>query len=272
MDEQTVTTVVSSGAIGAAGAYAVFKFFGDKLLSNLLSKDLEKFKADLTKDNNVKLEQVKSDLLLIAKDEERNFSREARMKLYKFPLLHAANDLQSRFFNILEQRLCEYYGQSDVVEHRNYVVNNTCFLIAQYFAWVEIIRKDIQFIELGSNDSARELSTLIDSIYSIFQSDSFDEQLFIWAGEQRGLGELLIKTQEKESYCIGYASFLDIFESTDNVLFLSLKRKVTSLIDDPEIGYQRLVSLQNSLIDLMFFLDPSYGRFPEDKRQKVKLS
>jgi len=265
VDQNTVISVVS----GATASIAIVKLFGRSLLNNLFAKDLEAFKAELTKDNSIKLEEVKSNFLLEAKKEERNHNLTLSMKRYKSPLLHASNDLQSRLFNITCQGLCECYGHSGNTEHRDYIVNNTAFLFSQYFAWVEIIRREIQFIELDNMESVRELSELIDSIYSIFQSNSYDQLLFIWAGDQRGIGELLIEERDNGLTCMGYAKFLNTFENSEQVLFSSLKTKVNTLVDSPVNHKTRLVKLQHSLIDLMFFLDPTYIRFPENKRHKV---
>lgn len=243
----------------------IIKLFGE----NLFKKDLEKYKTKLKIENSNKLEEIKKGILIEIKNEERAYKLEIKMNNYKSPLLHAINDLQSRLYNILFLQLCKHYGQNENPMHNNYVVNNTAFLYAQYFAWVEIIRNEIQFIELKDSNSVRSLSDQLDSIYSAFLTDKFDDELFIWAGEQRGIGELLIKENKSGLTCMGYASFLEVFKNTNNILLTSLKIKTEKIVADPIAARERLISLQHALIDVMRFLDPDYNRFPENKRQKA---
>jgi len=44
---------------------------------------------------------------------------------------------------------------------REYTIQSTLFVIAQYFGWIEILRRDIQFLDLGNVKENRELSKLL---------------------------------------------------------------------------------------------------------------
>src|SRR5713226_932481 len=83
--------------------------------------------------------------------EQRRIESEKAAARYREPLARAAYDLQSRFYNILEQNLLVAYFDHGDERERSYVVDNTAFLVAQYFAWTEIIRRDIQYINLGQD-------------------------------------------------------------------------------------------------------------------------
>lgn len=92
--------------------------------------------------------------------EQRRFEAERTVARYREPLARAAYDLQSRLYNILQQHMIvALYDKGDERE-RSYVVDNTSFLVAQYFAWTEIVRRDIQYIDLGRNEQTRRLARL----------------------------------------------------------------------------------------------------------------
>ena len=53
--------------------------------------------------------------------------------------------------NTKKQELVEVYFINGKDHERDYVINNTnktVFVIAQYFAWIKIVRKEIRFIDL----------------------------------------------------------------------------------------------------------------------------
>ena len=82
------------------------------------------------------------------------------MRKYQGPLIHAVYNLQSRLFNIVERNFAGAYLTSRDAYERDYVVNNTAFVIMQYFAWTEIIRREVQFLDLTDSEKTRDLSKL----------------------------------------------------------------------------------------------------------------
>jgi hypothetical protein len=142
-------------------------------------------------------------------------------------------------------------------------------LIAQYFAWTEIIRKEIQFIDLGENVQTRRLTRLRDSIYSLWQTDSLHPLFMIFAGEQRAIGENLIVEGPRGPECIGYAAFLSSSAHLEDHLLAALRSDTLQLSTLLSAARPRLVNLQHALIDLLAFLDPAGIRFPLDRRSKV---
>ena len=95
-----------------------------------------------------------------------------RHQYYLEPLIRSAADLQSRIYNILEGRFIERYYHNGSDRNKNYVINNTVFLVAQFFAWTEAARIDVQFLNLENDLKTRKLSELQSKIYSLIQTDS----------------------------------------------------------------------------------------------------
>jgi len=97
-------------SIGGSGIVAgIAVFWLKNIVKHKFSKELEGFKSELSRENNTALETLKADLQKNAKKEDRTIEYDQIMDKYRGPLLHAAYDLQSRLFNILEQGLIEVY-------------------------------------------------------------------------------------------------------------------------------------------------------------------
>jgi hypothetical protein len=201
--------------------------------------------------------------------EQRRIESEKALSRYREPLARSAYDLQSRLYNILEQGLVRVYLDKGNKRERSYVVENTTFLLAQYLAWTEIIRREIQFIDLGEDEQTRQLARLQDDIYSLLQTDGFGRPFRIFAGEQRAIGESMICEGVRGLECVGYATFLDGLAKFPDALLEPIREDVRNLSARLAEARPRLVALQNALIDLLAFLDPEFIRFPEDRRWKI---
>jgi hypothetical protein len=201
--------------------------------------------------------------------ENRRLEREKSVARYREPLGRAAYDLQSRLYNIIQQKFIKVYLDNGSERERTYAIKNTVFLAAQYFAWTEIIRRDIQFLDLGADDKTRELARLQDRIYSLWQTDAYGPLFRVFAGEQRALGEEMICDSARGPNCMGYAVFLEETKQTKDQLLNALKADVQDLSSRLPEARVRLIAIQNALIDLLDFLDPNFIRFPKERRTKI---
>lgn len=201
--------------------------------------------------------------------EERRIESEKAMSRYREPLARAAYDLQSRLYNILEQGLVRAFVDKGGERERSYVINNTAFLVAQYFAWTEIIRRDIQYINLGQDKKTGELARLQNCIDALFQTPQFDSMFRVFAGEQRAIGERMIRDGPRGPECVGYGAFVDQLAKAPDPLLEPVRQDVQTLSTKLEVARPRLVALQNALIDLLTFLDPGFIRFRAELRKKV---
>ncbi|MCU0548924.1 MAG: hypothetical protein MUC48_06205 [Leptolyngbya sp. Prado105] len=205
-------------------------------------------------------------------------SREAQtavlMAKYRDPLLRSTIDLQSRLYNIHQQKFFEYvYHRSPVGQE--YAINNTLYVIAEYLGWVEILRKEIQFLDLGDLDLNRQLSELLIAINQAFGHHRGGEIFQLFNGEQRAIGEIMMttrSTQEVIGYdCIGYASFVKRLNDPDFASwFTKLKNDLNTIGKTPDVNLDRLVIIHSKLIDLIDFLDPHHVRVPTKHRSKIR--
>jgi len=91
----------------------------------------------------------------------------------------------------------------------------------------------------------------------------------VFAGEQRAIGERMIRDGSRGSECIGYAGFLDGLAKAPDPMLEYLRTDVRGLSARLDEARPRLVALQNALIDLLTFLDPAFIRFPKERRTKI---
>ncbi|MEX0988173.1 MAG: hypothetical protein WD052_11915 [Bacteroidales bacterium] len=207
------------------------------------------------------------ELLKLDREDEKEVSN------YKEPLIKAAYDLQSRLYNILMMQLLEAYYENGDSREREYVVESTLFLIAQYFCWTEIIRNGIQFIDLGEDEKTKKLSDLINKISQTFLTDQYGNTFRIFAGEQRALGEIMILENDSgRNQCIGYNKFrTDFMIFKSHSIFDYLKEDIETTSKNLDSVSKRLILIQNYLIDLIDYLDPKFIRYPKKYRTKINL-
>ena len=240
-----------------------------EVILGLVSAAVAVISAFLAIKGQITATQVASELESLRLAEIRRIDAEKNTAKYREPLAHAVYDPQSRLYNILTlDFLGEYYIRGDE-RSRAYVVENTTFLIAQYFAWTEIVRRDIQYIDAGGNEQTRTLARLRDGIYTLFQTDRYHRLLRVFAGEQRAIGERMIFEGPRGLECIGYAAFLFRVDTGLDSLTAALRDDVQNVGMDLKSAAPRLVALQSSLVDLLALLDPEYIRFPRNWRTKI---
>lgn len=193
---------------------------------------------------------------------ERNSAR------YREPLVRAAADLQSRLFNILALNFIDRFLKQGTNREQAYALANTAFLFAQFFAWTEATRLEIQYIQLDEDKKTQALSNLQSRIYSLFQTDRFPPVFRVFAGEQRAIGERMLVQSSNGLKCLGYGEFLSNSAFSEDLLMKALLEDVASLKHTLSESIPRLTALQHALVELIDFLDPGYLRFSKEERTK----
>jgi hypothetical protein len=200
------------------------------------------------------------------------------MSHYRDPLLRAAFDLQSRLYNIVEQSFLTDYYSSEDAEARHYACENTLYVIAEYLGWVEILRREVRFLDLGDELSNRKWVLHLDAIRHTLLTDDYDDPtLRLFNGQQRAIGEIMAEPAassaqggEGRLQCIGYAAFVARQSKPEFARwFAQLRIDVGVLASEPEGHLDRLVALQHQLVELIDFLDPEHTRLPPYDREKL---
>jgi hypothetical protein len=194
---------------------------------------------------------------------------------YGDPLANAAYDLQSRLWNIGRSDFMSAFFLHGDDQERDYAEKSTLWLAAQYFGWVEIIRRETQFLDLGDLERNRTLGGLLWAVRGAFATDAVTTtQLRFFRGEQRAVGEVMIVARaaaatETRADPMGYAQFRKnleqgIFNPWGSRWSAGIEEFASSASADPRV---RLI--QNALVDLVSFLDPHALRYPRSRLQKL---
>jgi hypothetical protein len=195
---------------------------------------------------------------------------EELMTRYREPLLRAAFDLQSRLYNIVHQDFLRRYAAEPVEGAREYAVKNTLYVLAEYLAWVEILRRDVQFLDLGDVARSQQLAELLEQVVDALATDERlpDPTLRLFRGEQRAIGELMVEVERDyegklRHQCIGYAAFVARLHDDKDFAqwFRRLQDDVEAMMLEKSASDERLVELQHALVDLINFLDDPPARF-----------
>lgn len=215
---------------------------------------------------------------------DRRRAREQRseqlLAKYSEPLARAAFDLQSRLYN---SHSVAFRSAPEISE--SYRRLSTLWLLGQYLAWVEIVRREVQVIDYGdvgrTSSFQRHLFDVADILAS---SASVKDRIYrVFRADQRAIGELMVVERGVDGTggadCMGYAEFCRRMDD-DHVFarwFTSVVLPGDS-IDPASAGLgestdgHRGALLQRALIDLIDFFDPDQVRFPDrNERGKVPL-
>jgi hypothetical protein len=128
----------------------------------------------------------------------------------------AAQDLQSRIFNISENNVLAFlHGSSD---YQDCLIVYTAFLFGQYLCWTHILRTQAQFVCFATEErsNTKRLVDLLGRIQNCLNTDKWgpaEMPFMLWKGHQLAIGELMTvssadATGSTELLCMGYAEFM----------------------------------------------------------------
>ncbi|GGK64147.1 hypothetical protein [Ornithinimicrobium pekingense] len=239
-----------------------------------------------------------------AKAEEE--SRDAVARRYREPLLMAAIELYGRLRNIVGDDFLGAFLVRGRPHEKRYAENHTLYQVAQYFCWVEIVRREVQFLAPGNEAQQQELEARLQTVSAAFSSDDLRRVMLhrlknlpgacevlmdrmtadarlrgeptfrLFRGEQRALGEVLTvplgAAQSAEWGCMGYAQFMEALSRPATAAwFDSLREDIAELSTNLHDRGSRLVVIQAALVELIDALDPQNTRSPHNDREVVAL-
>jgi len=200
---------------------------------------------------------------------QQQVDREKFLAQYRDPAMRATSDLHNRIYHLLTREDIEYLKG---IGYEDYYITSTTFLIAQFFAWMEILHRRVAMLDYYK---------LMNRFAAVGQSFSDGGPgLQIFHLEQREIGERMIissSQQEEDSYsCMGYSDFLNLIEKdTTPLCFSALQDKVRKIVTgDTSMKraiFQRFIHTQHTLIDLMDFIDPR-GTWKRHSKTKLQES
>lgn len=203
------------------------------------------------------------------KDIDRNRERARLAALYVNPFLSACEDLQSRIYNILEQdglhTLRIRYPDGSYAEE-------TLYLIIRWFGWLKTA------LRYGPYTQNRQVILLAEEMRNAFSTTAYPVGAFaFFRPEQKSLGRMIMTRFEGqygiELDTIPYCEFLQRMETpickgSDAVQqSLVALRETENAINLP--GRERLVTVQNHLVDLLTYVEfkERFSLFPGERKK-----
>jgi hypothetical protein len=217
----------------------------------------------------IKATRMQHELELRRSKFDRSTAVEEVMSRFRDPLTRASIDLQGRIYSIVATDYIPRHVNSDDPELARYARNSTLFRLAEYFGWLEVLRRGVQFLDFGNQEKGRELNILLHRIgFAFANRHRFPNSTFrLFRDEQRAIGELVLEAIPGDSRgyrCMGYARFVERFEgdSSFSRWFDRLVADIGTMADPSPGCMDRLAVVNNLLIDLLEFLDPGGVRYP----------
>lgn len=199
---------------------------------------------------------------------------------FREPLLQAVFNLETRIYNIVELRFFARFLTADnTEEEREYAVLNTLYVLAQYFCWLEILRRDSQFIDPRNDQRNVAVVRGLEDVRNAFaDSISIPERCFrLFRGEQRALGEVMLvpvvdgQPGAPRWECLGYAPFVRALDDAHTARwFRRLRADIELVAADPGGRDARLRLIQRQLVDIVDIVDPAARRVPSALRTRVE--
>jgi len=194
-------------------------------------------------------------------DRKRASESEKVLSKYRDPLLLATQDLQSRLYNLTENRFVGATREGE--DNHISMIQYTCFLVGQFFSWIYILRREAQFLHCDTDRNNKAVTKLLSDIAYTFGTDTFGTgdrschnlPLMLWRCEQRALGEVMTVVDNNQLYCMGFTTFHTKWE--EDLKFRPRFRPIADGLGPTGVARGlRFRHLQHLLVDLIHVLDP----------------
>jgi hypothetical protein len=235
MDPAIIVAIIAGGVSVASAALSVWT----NRHTDAATRDTAERVAQLEEARQIRAEQRTKDQLA-----------EQIQARYREPLLLSAFELQSRIWNMVE---AGFRVPSRPVH--DYLVEHTQYLIAQYLGWVEVMRREIQFLDLGAAERTHDLNVILDRITSAFATTRFPPPLRLFRGQQQAIAGEVISIESappsgERLVVIGFSEFARRLQAGE-AAFVRWFTEIKSALEQWAIGDDtarpRLTVLQNSL-------------------------
>jgi hypothetical protein len=185
------------------------------------------------------------------REDARRHERRRIDALYVNPFLFAAEDLQSRLFNLLDRNGLVPLRKRDL---QGRYATETLFLVARYFAWEQQLLRFTHFaadadVVNKTNDVRRVLASAAADVdpWCIFRTTqtALGQAVIVWRQGEVGFADTISVVDFDKRLTEGLASSLGLDTAVQSL------RAAARIEDLPLRSRQRLADLQIHLVDLL---------------------
>ncbi len=197
---------------------------------------------------------------------------EVVIRRYREPLVRGAFDLQSRVYNIVVLGFLQRHLGEGTPEEQEYAVESTLYLFGEYLGWVELLRGEVQFLDLGDVEASRRLADSVNDVTTVLLSDEYEVGFRLFRTEQRAIGEIMLTGGgDGQRQTLGYVAFGERrADPSFSKWFAKLEADIRAAAAEPGAGHDRLVALQHALIGVLDTLDPEHHRYATRHRLAIE--
>jgi hypothetical protein len=129
----------------------------------------------------------------IADKLKRRQEIDVEVRKYSGPLLTTANDLQDRLWELIETKITRFDRTNP--NGKENLERFTCYLVAQFLAWKNILKIETQFLAFYEDKSNKELRKIFYKIGDEFSTSRYDRNGWtfrLWPGHQLAIAENMV--------------------------------------------------------------------------------
>lgn len=213
--EPAVIAAAASLTVGFIAAYAGKKQ-GDETrnMQETLAgqqQELQRELAGKQQEFAERLTELSNRLERQAREEERRLNASEALERFRLSIREAADDLGHRIHNVRCKGFLLYVQTPN--PRQETAVLGTLYRFARYFATLEILYDQIDFLKLERADATSHVAKILKEIGRTFASDDYDKQdgpttsrFMIWREEQRAMAE--IARDLDRTTVVGFATFV----------------------------------------------------------------
>lgn len=205
------------------------------------------------------------------RQKERQGERDRMAALYVIPFLSACEDLQSRIYNILERdglkALRQRYPDGCHAEE-------TLYTIVRYFGWLATVRRYGPYTQ---DPVLIRLTTATRRAFAACSDDRPVGPFNFFLPEQKALGKLVMERvfgeHGRELDTVSFYEFKEILHTPALAASSAVQQSLDALRNTEVAaelsGRERLIDVQNRLVDLLEYLESNEGfSVSPQKRQR----
>lgn len=214
---------------------------------------------------------------------EKEQQRDQVAALYVNPFLMAGEDLQRRLYGIIDQNELEFFKQEspEVYDLGSPEAIELLYVIVIYFGWAKAVYR---YGPYTNDRQAIELNRKISDIFS--NNKDFSSQAFYFSlSEQRSLGQTFVRSWGRVDSIHPEFETDSLYKFAEELvndinrcspLYQNIRKTIKAIdcanhVDELE-GRERLVAVQNHLVELLSYLENQEGFSVSNQlRQKASL-
>jgi|GEM_PF-5957831 len=219
-------------------------------------------------------------------DEQRQRQAEAERLAARYakPLLQAAYELEGRLGSILDEkrngRLWLWPNWQPDPDNTDlppvtfdYYLKSTLYLIGQFFAWIDIMKKEEIFLPLSDKMVNQKFQTLLENCIKAFSDSRVAPGIAIFRQQQRAIGEQMSEesTKDKTLRCASYSTFVDKYEQDERYRrwFEPAESLVLKIEREGDPRMKRLHAITDQLGHFKQFINTQMGIQIAEERMPV---